>query len=87
MLVGVDNWERTSAQPVLIDAIVHTDVSRAGKSDHLPHSLHYGILTKALEKHCAVAHYRSLEALAVSSAFPEISADFTLTNQLASRTV
>ncbi len=68
MLVGVDNWERSSPQPVLIDAYVHTDISQAGISDHLPHSLHYGMLTKELEKHCANARYRSLEALAVSRA-------------------
>lgn len=65
MLVGVDNWERSSPQPVRIDAIVHTDISAAGRTDHLPYSLHYGTLTKALEKHCAHAHYRSFEALAV----------------------
>lgn len=65
MLVGVDNWERRSPQPVRIDAIVHTDISAAGRTDHLPYSLHYGTLTKALEKHCAHARYRSLEALAV----------------------
>ncbi len=49
MIVGVDNWERVQAQPVTIDARVHTDVSMAGKSDHLPHSIHYGILVKQLE--------------------------------------
>ncbi|KDN40602.1 Dihydropteroate synthase [Tilletiaria anomala UBC 951] len=64
MHVGVDNWERASPQPVLIDAYVHTDVCKAGKSDHLPHSIHYGILTKELEKHCSNSRYRSLEALA-----------------------
>ena len=64
MVVGVDNWERVQAQPVTIDARVHTDVSQAGKSDHLPHSIHYGILVKQLEAHCATHRYRSLEALA-----------------------
>ncbi|GAK63167.1 dihydropteroate synthase [Moesziomyces antarcticus] len=64
MIVGVDNWERVQAQPVTIDARVHTDVSMAGKSDHLPHSIHYGILVKQLEAHCAAHRYRSLEALA-----------------------
>lgn len=64
MIVGVDNWERVSPQPVTIDARVHTDVSKAGKSDHLPHSIHYGILVKQLEAHCAAHRYRSLEALA-----------------------
>ncbi|KAN0064554.1 trifunctional dihydropteroate synthetase [Thecaphora frezii] len=64
MVVGVDNWERVSPQPVTIDAKVHTDVSKAGKSDHLPYSIHYGILVKQLEAHCAAHRYRSLEALA-----------------------
>lgn len=64
MLVGVDNWERIKPQPVIIDVRVHTDVSLAGSSDHLPHSIHYGILTKELEAHCSNERYRSLEALA-----------------------
>ncbi|UZJ56474.1 hypothetical protein CBS101457_005794 [Exobasidium rhododendri] len=64
MLVGVDNWERVKPQPVTIDVRVHTDVSQAGSSDHLPHSIHYGILTKELENHCTNERYRSLEALA-----------------------
>ena len=64
MLVGVDNWERVKAQPVIIDVRVHTNVAQAGSSDHLPHSIHYGILTKELENHCSRERYRSLEALA-----------------------
>lgn len=68
--LGVDSWERLSPQPVNIDIQVHTDVSKAGKSDHLPFSIHYGILVKEVEKHCEEAgkeggkRYRSLEALA-----------------------
>ncbi|EPQ29345.1 uncharacterized protein PFL1_03100 [Pseudozyma flocculosa PF-1] len=64
MIVGVDNWERVSPQTITIDAKVHTDVSKAGKSDHLPYSIHYGILVKQLEAHCSAHRYRSLEALA-----------------------
>ena len=64
MIVGVDNWERVQAQPVTIDARVYTDVSKAGKSDHLPYSIHYGVLVKQIEAHCANHRYRSLEALA-----------------------
>ncbi|CAO1612737.1 unnamed protein product [Jaminaea pallidilutea] len=51
--LGVDSWERLSPQPVTIDIQVHTDVSQAGQSDHLPYSIHYGILVKEVEKHCA----------------------------------
>lgn len=64
MLVGVDNWERVKPQPVTIDVRVHTDVSQAGSSDHLPFSINYGTLTKELEAHCSNERYRSLEALA-----------------------
>ncbi|MCO5566123.1 hypothetical protein L7F22_019799 [Adiantum nelumboides] len=64
MLVGVDNWERVKPQPVKIDVQIHTDVSKAGNADHLPHSIHYGVLTKELESHCSGERYRSLEALA-----------------------
>lgn len=70
--LGVDSWERLTPQPVNIDIQVHTDVSKAGKSDHLPFSIHYGILVKEVEKHCEEAgreggkRYRSLEALSVS---------------------
>lgn len=64
MLVGVDNWERVRPQPVTIDVCVHTDVSKAGSSDHLPYSIHYGVLTKEIESHCLEERYRSLEGLA-----------------------
>ncbi|PWN18059.1 Dihydropteroate synthase [Microstroma glucosiphilum] len=69
--LGVDSWERlTPHQPVTLDIQVHTDVSKAGRSDHLPYSIHYGILVKEVEKHCEEAgreggrRYRSLEGLA-----------------------
>lgn len=72
--LGVDSWERlTPHQPVNLDIQVHTDVSKAGRSDHLPYSIHYGILVKEVEKHCEEAgreggrRYRSLEGLAVST--------------------
>lgn len=74
--LGSDAWERCpSLQPITLDIQVHTDVSKAGQSDHLPYSIHYGILVKEVEKHCqeaAVAattskpRYRDLDDLAVS---------------------
>ncbi|PWZ02135.1 Dihydropteroate synthase [Testicularia cyperi] len=64
MTVGVDNWERVQPQPVTIDVRVHTDVSKAGQSDHLPYSIHYGVLVKQIEAHCATHSYKTLEELA-----------------------
>lgn len=76
MLVGVDSWERAQPQPVQIDVRVHTDVARAGQSDHLPHSLHYGVLVKELERHARESQYRSLEALAVSELWLDLGVVF-----------
>ncbi|CAO1624081.1 unnamed protein product [Parajaminaea phylloscopi] len=64
MNCGLDAWGRLNAQPVTLDIQVHTDVSKAGRSDHLPYSIHYGILVKEVEKHCQEHSYRTLEELA-----------------------
>lgn len=62
--LGVDAWGRTLQQPVNFDIQIHTDVSQAGRSDHLPYSIHYGILVKEVEKHCQQVEYSSLDHLA-----------------------
>lgn len=62
--LGVDAWERLNPQPVTLDIQVHTNVSQAGRSDHLPYSIHYGVLVKEVEKHCQKYEYGTLEALA-----------------------
>lgn len=48
--VGLEAWGRRLEQPVRVDVHVHTDVARAGREDHLPYSVHYGELTRAVER-------------------------------------
>ncbi|RUS23549.1 hypothetical protein BC938DRAFT_474968 [Jimgerdemannia flammicorona] len=65
-IIGVDSWERIKRQPVTINLCLHTDIQNAGKSDHVTKSIHYGLLTKAVEKFAESANFRSVEALAHS---------------------
>ncbi|RUS19188.1 Dihydropteroate synthase-like protein [Endogone sp. FLAS-F59071] len=63
-IIGVDSWERIKRQPVTINLCLYTDISGAGASDHVTKSIHYGLLTKAVEKFAEGANFRSVEALA-----------------------
>lgn len=49
MHAGLDAWGRVLPQPVHVDAVLRTDVSQAGQSDHLPYSHNYGVLYRAIE--------------------------------------
>ncbi|CAO3574353.1 unnamed protein product [Mortierella alpina] len=67
-IIGVDAWERSKRQPIIINLVVYTSVSQAGDTDHLPYSIHYGILCKTVEAHSEKSEFRSVEALADSIA-------------------
>ncbi|KAI3613873.1 hypothetical protein CBS9595_004050 [Malassezia furfur] len=64
MCAGRDAWGRAQPQPVHIDAVLRTDVARAGTSDHLPYSLNYGEVYRALEAHCRTHAYDDVGRLA-----------------------
>ncbi|WFC97214.1 trifunctional dihydropteroate synthetase [Malassezia brasiliensis] len=64
MCAGRDAWGRAQPQPVHIDAVLRTDVARAGTSDHLPYSLNYGEVYRALEEHCRTHAYDDVGRLA-----------------------
>ncbi|KAI1314336.1 trifunctional dihydropteroate synthetase [Mortierella claussenii] len=67
-IIGVDAWERSKRQPIIINLVVYTSVSQAGDTDHLPYSIHYGVLCKTVEAHSEQTEFRSVEALADSIA-------------------
>ncbi|KAF9913534.1 trifunctional dihydropteroate synthetase [Lobosporangium transversale] len=67
-IIGVDAWERSKRQPIIINIVVYTSVSQAGDTDHLPYSIHYGVLCKTVEAHSEKTEFRSVEALADSIA-------------------
>ncbi|WFD00729.1 trifunctional dihydropteroate synthetase [Malassezia yamatoensis] len=68
MQAGLDAWGRAIPQPVQIDAVLLTDVERAGRSDHLTYSINYGEIYRALEKHCREHQYDNPGQLALSLA-------------------
>ncbi|KAG0235486.1 trifunctional dihydropteroate synthetase [Actinomortierella wolfii] len=72
-IIGVDGWERSKRQPIIINITVYTSVSQAGDTDHLPYSIHYGVLCKTVEAHSEKTEFRSVEALADSIARVVIS--------------
>ncbi|KAG0299308.1 trifunctional dihydropteroate synthetase, partial [Dissophora globulifera] len=72
-IIGVDAWERSKRQPIIINLTVYTSVSEAGDTDHLPYSIHYGLLCKTVEAHSEKSEFRSVEALADSIARVVIS--------------
>lgn len=59
MTAGLDAWGRAIPQPVKIDAHMYTDVSRAGSTDEIKHTLNYGTLYRALERFAANAQCTS----------------------------
>ncbi|CAB4441303.1 unnamed protein product [Rhizophagus irregularis] len=63
-IIGVDSWERVKKQPVIINLIIYTDISKAGDTDHLPYSIDYSSITKSITKFSEESSFKSIEALA-----------------------
>lgn len=68
MVAGLDAWDRPVVQPVQIDALLGTDIARAGRSDFLPHSLNYGEVYRALEGYAREHSARALIDVAEGAA-------------------
>ena len=61
--LGVSKAERRMRRPVDIDLELGTDLSRAGASDRLAHTIDYGEIYRVVEE-LAQSEYRLVEALA-----------------------
>lgn len=61
---GVFAQERRDGQEFIIDAVVWTDLSRAGASDALGDTIHYGVLAEALAAAAAENPVDLIETLA-----------------------
>ena len=62
--LGVSAAERRMRRPVDIDLELGTDLSQAGRSDRLAHTIDYGELYRAVEEIAQARAYRLVEALA-----------------------
>lgn len=61
---GVDSWRRSRPQPILLSLWLKTSVALAGSTDHLPYSINYGTVAKAVSALVENSTFTSLEHLA-----------------------
>jgi dihydroneopterin aldolase len=62
--LGVTHGERVLRRPVLIDLRLERDLSRAGASDRLAHTIDYARVYQLVEKVASGREHRLVEALA-----------------------
>ncbi|KAI9599444.1 hypothetical protein BDF19DRAFT_428727 [Syncephalis fuscata] len=62
--VGLDAWEREVPQPIVVSMAAQINVTLAGESDLLDHSVSYGDLTRVAQKLTKTTDYASMDALA-----------------------
>ncbi|MGH2819498.1 MAG: dihydroneopterin aldolase [Actinomycetota bacterium] len=62
--IGVTAEERARPQTVVVDVEVHTDLTRAGRSDELSHTIDYGHLVQRVAEAVRSAEARLLEHVA-----------------------
>jgi dihydroneopterin aldolase/2-amino-4-hydroxy-6-hydroxymethyldihydropteridine diphosphokinase/dihydropteroate synthase len=63
-IIGVDAWERTKKQPLLISLQLFTDFSTCGKNDQLEDSVSYSFVQKKITELAETVSFKSIEGLA-----------------------
>ena len=67
-IIGINDWERTKPQEILINLVLFTDLHEAGKSDDLQNSVDYRSIAKKVITHTETARRLTVEALATDLA-------------------
>lgn len=63
-IIGVNDWERTRAQNILINITLFTDTHRAAETDHINDCADYSKMSKQVLAHAESAKRLTVEALA-----------------------
>ncbi len=63
-ILGVNDWERTNPQTILINITIYTDTKRAGATDDILDTVNYRTLAKKIQAHAESAARFTIEALA-----------------------
>jgi FolB domain-containing protein len=76
-IIGVNDWEREKPQDILLNIILFTDLSKAGKTDDIHDSINYRTIAKLAQAHAESAGRFTVEALAADIArlcleFPDV---------------
>lgn len=67
-ILGVNDWERTNKQDILINVLLFADLRRAGENDDLEHTVNYRTVSKAIVDHVESSQRLTAEALAADIA-------------------
>jgi dihydroneopterin aldolase len=62
---GVFDFERRDGQPFVVDAVLHTDFTKAAETDDLQYTAHYGEVAELITKHIEGDPLNLIEGLAV----------------------
>ena len=62
---GVFDFERRDGQPFVVDAVLHTDFSKAAETDDLQYTAHYGEVAELITSHIEGEPLNLIEGLAV----------------------
>lgn len=67
-IVGINDWEREQPQDILVNLTLFSDLSRAGQSDCIEHTVNYRTVTKRVIEHVEHSARYTVEALAADIA-------------------
>jgi FolB domain-containing protein len=67
-IIGINDWEREKPQEILINLVLFADLSKAGKTDDISHSVNYRSVAKKALAHAESAQKFTVEALAAELA-------------------
>ena len=63
-IIGVNDWERTRPQDILINITIYTNTSRAAETDHINDCVNYSTVAKKVLAHAESSQRLTVEALA-----------------------
>ena len=78
---GVYEFEKTQGQLFVVNAVLYTDLSKAGASDRLEESTHYGEVCRQIEKSLTEQSYDLIEK-AAGKAIEDILQSFPLIDEV-----
>jgi FolB domain-containing protein len=67
-IIGINDWEREKPQDILINVVLFADLTKAGETDNLSHSINYRTISKKVQTKAETAQRFTVEALAADIA-------------------
>ncbi len=67
-IIGVNDWERTTPQEILIHVVLFTELAKSGRTDQLTDTLSYSEVVKKISRHAETVQRFTVEALAADIA-------------------